>query len=687
MYSKNTRSQHSCKLSIFPARKHLAALSVLFMLMLNAVHVVAATKADDVIEEATSLEASNNTSPSDKAEQLEVLGLKSTERFSNFEVDQHSHIGSTQSISRQDFENHFVMADQLLTYAPSVQLRSRGGYGSNSEITLRGSSSKQVNYFLDGLLLNSPFDNSGNLQLLPISIIESIDVYSSFTPIELSSSNLAGAINLNSRRLFDESGTQASISHGSFNTQEAQLSHWRQIYGWNTIASAHSLKSDNDFPVEEDAFATNSQKRLNNAIKASSIFVKMARDFNHSKWQFLIVNQNNKKAIPSDRNRLVDNAELERLNRQIQAISQYKLGQWQLSHRLSATQADAQFKDSNATIGLTADKIKTKQRGYGAFNIAKKQLSPKQNLSFALNYRYDTVYQTEVFNHELLADISRHNTTLSASYTLQATKHWRINSVVRRNTIDDKVKQFHISDTPEGRTHSTAFHISNLYQFNPAFQIFINVGKTARMPTMLEKYGNTGEYIGNNKLVHEQASIVDTGFIWQFANAQLNSSIFYKDIKNGIYTIYDSRGVGRPENIGKSTILGTEHELKVQFNKVWSSRFFLSLFDSENLSRVKSAQGKQLPTTYHQKYGLSSSLNFEHTLVNLSYRIQDDYFYDPANTVEAEAAKQVDASISYFVEPLTVSFSANNITDNKNSGYNQLPAMGRAYHAKLSVNF
>ena len=188
-------------------------------------------------------------------ETLDVFGRENTKNESLVSVDKDAYTAVFYTIDRSQFEDRFTPVVELLSDIPSVQIKSSAGLGSYSSASIRGSSGKQVNVFLDGLLLNSAFSGNASINNIPSSVLQSIDVYPSFTPIELSSANLAGAISLNSRSLQDsEKGLQASLAYGSFDTKSADLSSWAEINEWELLAALSYVDSANDYPVDDDAF-------------------------------------------------------------------------------------------------------------------------------------------------------------------------------------------------------------------------------------------------------------------------------------------------------------------------------------------------------------------------------------------------------------------------------------------------
>lgn len=237
----------------------------------------------------------------DAEESVDVIGFNKSSD-SQLSVDKNTYTGFVSSIQRAEFEDRFTQVIELLSDFPSVQIKTTGGFGSYSSTSLRGSTGKQVNVYLDGLLLNSPFSGDANMSNIPTSIIKQVDVYPDFTPVELSTANLAGAVNLTSRNLSEfEPGLQASLGYGSFHTRSAEISAWTNLNAWQLLGAVNTLDSKNDYPVNDKSFDTDSETRINSQYKGSSIFLKAAKQWNVLRLQLLYQAQDTRSGIPTEK--------------------------------------------------------------------------------------------------------------------------------------------------------------------------------------------------------------------------------------------------------------------------------------------------------------------------------------------------------------------------------------------------
>ena len=102
-----------------------------------------------------------------------------------------------------------------------VNVRQTGGFGSEAEVSISGMSGKQVKFFLDGIPLTY-FGSGLGLNVLPVNLMEQIEVYKGVVPVHLGADALGGAINIVSRKEYT-SYLDATYSFGSFNSHRANL--------------------------------------------------------------------------------------------------------------------------------------------------------------------------------------------------------------------------------------------------------------------------------------------------------------------------------------------------------------------------------------------------------------------------------------------------------------------------------
>ncbi|MGH2622808.1 MAG: TonB-dependent receptor, partial [Sphingobacterium sp.] len=143
-----------------------------------------------------------------------------------------------------------IQTNELLDRTVGVRVRQSGGLGSEVQYNLNGMTGRSVGIFIDGIEM-STYGSSFNLNSIPPSMIERIEVYKGVLPAHLSGDLLGGAINIVLKKGSATNNLSASLSYGSFNTMQADLS---ALYrdaktGFTTRVSGTYLNSDNDYEI------------------------------------------------------------------------------------------------------------------------------------------------------------------------------------------------------------------------------------------------------------------------------------------------------------------------------------------------------------------------------------------------------------------------------------------------------
>jgi len=84
---------------------------------------------------------------------------------------------------------------QLLGKASGVRVRESGGVGSDVNISLNGFTGRHVKIFMDGVPLQTS-GSSFQLNNIPVSLAERIEVYKGVVPIEFGADAIGGVINI-----------------------------------------------------------------------------------------------------------------------------------------------------------------------------------------------------------------------------------------------------------------------------------------------------------------------------------------------------------------------------------------------------------------------------------------------------------------------------------------------------------
>ncbi|WAS97563.1 TonB-dependent receptor [Nannocystis punicea] len=113
---------------------------------------------------------------------------------------------------------------EILARSAGATVRSLGGLGQYSALSLRGSSAQQVALFLDGVPLSAGSGGVVNLADLPLDALGAVTIYRGLVPIAYGGAALGGAVDLGSDLRCDPAPRlRAVVGAGSFAAREARV--------------------------------------------------------------------------------------------------------------------------------------------------------------------------------------------------------------------------------------------------------------------------------------------------------------------------------------------------------------------------------------------------------------------------------------------------------------------------------
>ena len=138
----------------------------------------------------------------------------------------------------------------ILTRIAGVKIKSLGGIGSVSKISIRGLEGKRVGFYLEGKPLN---DQSDFLSLndIPIDMIEQIEIYKGVIPAKFGGSAMGGAINLVLKE-YPAKYVDYGYEYQSYNTHKTNLvlKNNRRDAGVQIGVGGFYTSSDNDYTMD-----------------------------------------------------------------------------------------------------------------------------------------------------------------------------------------------------------------------------------------------------------------------------------------------------------------------------------------------------------------------------------------------------------------------------------------------------
>jgi len=486
----------------------------------------------------------------------------------------------------------------ILAKTVGVTLRTSGGVGSSSRISVRGLEGKRIGFFIDELPMSEQTDYL-DINDIPIDMIDRIEIYKGVVPARFGGSSLGGAINIVIREYPDK---YADLSYGyeSFNTHKAQGVFKRNLKAHGLvfgIGGGYTTSDNNytfDSPYREGLRITRNHDKYRKYIVGGS--------FKAKKWWF-------------------DEVEFEpvvvKTYKEIQGI-EYDIREAH-SESLMAGLANKLNKDNFLTEGLNFDMfnglVLTKMNfidkairryewdgtsyptpsrygGEVGYNFPsdsddqKLSFINKTNLEYIINERhsfnFNSVFsiakgtpkdelKTLSLGKQVNFDSRMHSWVSGLTYDLRSLNDVFLNSLTVRYyqyTMHTQMAPLFVPGKYDVDLEKNNWGVNNAmrYRFLPSLMGKLSAGYEVRIPSESELLGDGIGVVPSADLLPERNASANLGLLFDLTgkhptNAQIEMNFFYMYLQDMIR--YTAGLIGAQyQNFGEMRTLGVEFEAK-----------------------------------------------------------------------------------------------------------------------------
>ncbi len=604
----------------------------------------------------------------------------------------------------------------VLDETVGVQVRRYGGLGDFATVSIRGSTAGQVGVFFDGVALTRARSETINLADLPLDQLGRVEIYRGVSPLALSSSALAGAINLVSRAPDATPRFSLLAGGGSFGTRKVSTAASGGRGALSGFLSATYLGSDGDFEFEDDNGTLQNTsddrrtRRRNNAFDSAETLGKLryglASGGAVTGLTELFLNHQGVPGIGAFQS---DDASL----RDLRSLSYLRFEQPRLAGSpldLSSTGSFVyereRYRDIQGEIGL--GNVATDNRTYtGALdNLVAAQLG-----RHALEGRLDVAGQVFTPNDTLAAepngpDQSRVRVGLAAGDTIGFFRD--------RLLVQPTMRWEHLHDdftgttetggqiTRESRSRSRDLLTPRLglrFDVVPDVALKANVGRAERAPNFTELFGNRGSILGNPDLDPERGINADFGFVAgrdrvgpYVSHAKLEAVGFVSVVDDLIVLVQNSQRTSIYRNVDRARTVGAELAASADVAEHVRLGLNYTYQDARDESGIPARDGNQLPG--RPRHDLYTRAEYRRDEGRLFYELSfvAENFLDQANFLIVNARATHTLGIEGDVAalgrrfgsaalarlPLVATLEVRNFTDNQVEDVAGYPLPGRA---------
>lgn len=554
---------------------------------------------------------------------------------------------------------------ELLSYLGGVDLRQRGPWGSQGDVSLDGSTFDQVLVLVNGVKMSDPQTGHHLLNLpIPLSSIERVEVLHGPAARVYGVNALAGAINIVTR-IPDHNEVSGQVYSGSSFTKDT--SNGDLFLGWGAQA-AGTIVAKNTSHTLSIAHDQGNGYRYNTGYDATRA------------WY-----QNSIRISDKDR---------------IEAMGGYIHNKFGAS-LFYAAPGD---KESEETVQSAAGSV--------AFTHQERKWRITPRLSYRYNKDdyiyirqkpevYHNIHETNVLTAELNSSYQFRHGTAGAGV------EWRKEDI-RSNSLGKRDRdnlglyaeyKHYFSDKLNAGAGVYANHNSDFgwqvfpgadvgYSFLPGWKAFANAGTGQRLPTYNDLYYKGPVNIGNDQLQPELASYAEAGLQYRSRIFSAQLSYGYRHISDFIdWTRLSAAAPWQPHNFQdvntQVTSFRADYELSRHLS--WSSDYQLSLHGSYTYLNPAVETPSESLSKYavealrHQGIATARALLWQQVQLSVSARYQQ--------RINVNDYTLMDARVGYQWKQFLFYADANNIFDKQYREISTVPLPGRWVAAGVRFNY
>ena len=633
----------------------------------------------------------------------------------------------------------------ILAKTVGVTIRSTGGVGSASRLSVRGLEGKRIGFFLDEAPMN---DQSDFLDIndIPVDMIDRIEIYKGVVPSKFGGSSMGGAVNIVLKE-YPDHYADLSYSRESFNVNKAQTVFKRNLRGSGLVfgAGGSYTYADNSYTMESpyvkglkirrdhDNFqklmvggSLKAKKWWFDEVEFEPAFVQTYKEIQGIETDIRQAHTKSRAIVMSNKLEKDDFflAGLDFDMTTAVAYTEYSLVD---TAKVWYDWTGKSYPSPSPLGGEIGNRFPSNSFNRKATLVNKLNLEYliSRNHSISLNSVFSVAngYPKDELKEKVLGkkidfDSRMRSWVAGFSYDFHTSDDKFLNSVTTRyywyrtNTCYQNI---YVNIPPEEITlNKSSFGFSDAmrYRFTPAFMAKLSGGYDVRIPAENELLGDGYSIIPSEKLMPEKNLSVNASILYDVAgthpsNLQIELGGYYMYLQD---MIRFSKGLlgAQYQNFGQMRTLGAELEVKADvlpFLYIYGNVNYQDLRDVRDLEEGSNlpnpTKGKRMPNIPYFMSNAGLELHRENffggqgqnTRLFLDMAFVEEYFYDfefTDNTkrrIPRSTTFDLGFEHSFMNQRLFLSGKVKNLTDAAIlSEFNQ-PLPGRSFAFKIRYIF
>jgi outer membrane receptor protein involved in Fe transport len=504
---------------------------------------------------------------------------------------------------------------QLVAELPGVGLTRTGGFAGHAMLSVRGSSPNQVLVYLDGVPLNMATGGGVDLGLVPIGDMQRLELYRGMSPIAFGSSAMGGVLALESR-LPETTGTETHAGLGSFGTTFAGgMASWAHARG-GVLASVRRLDTDGDFPfISDNATLLGGVRddvervRQNNGVAQTEAQLRpMLRLPGRRALIGTLSLFDRKQGIPGQAQVLEPSHATLQTSRLLGSLlydGRDDLGNGgRLRARLFGTFTWQEFEDRTQSVAFTPTHTHDRTRLLGARVDGAVPFGTLMRIAGVLEARHERFETRDELRDGFNVPPGTRSFAAAGLEPQLFVAPWSLELLTsaRVEVAHDEIAQrdlfrYTLTTTTPATYVVPILRAGVVQRPHPTLALRSNVGRYARLPSMLERYGNTGFVLGDPTLEPERGLNTDVGVTWtrgdEIRGLTLDGALFGTWSDNLIQFELQAQGRLRAKNVGRARVLGSElsGDAHVRHARLFAQATFT---DARDTGDETASRGRQL---------------------------------------------------------------------------------------------
>lgn len=492
---------------------------------------------------------------------------------------------TTSTVYSRERAGEAMDVGRALAEMPGAVVRSTGGLGAYAMLSVRGASPGQTLVVLDGVPLSRLGVLTVDLGQFSLAEFASAQLYRNTPGVEVGAA--PSALLLTSRVGRGELGERLRVSAGvgSFGYTNARVWGGEDWTSWSLSATAGRAASRGNFTYFEDngtpltARDDTTAERQHNAATTTDGSARLGRqdgsfvvgarghvtaqELPGSTWQPSSATLGNQLLVLDTTWRGGD----ERASSD-RALGMFVMGQWQ------------QYRDRHSQIGLGAQARNYRVRAAGVTGHAawRRELGPREQhveLTVASALRGEELRDTDLLGGQPLSG-DRAEGSGGVVVSWQGARGYVSGgahiAVLRTDGVPNRDNPAAVASGPRWELPFGP-RVSALWTLHPTVAMKTSLSQSARLPTLVEAFGDRGFVVGNPNLLAEQNRVAELALVWAPQDTIWSDQVlvegaaFTRSTDNTIALTAISGVVARAENIGQSTATGVELSAASRFWK------------------------------------------------------------------------------------------------------------------------